>query len=198
MNTSDADLDILDCGRSIEQLSAYLDAGRAPRDPDIEGCPECLNALEALARVGDLSRDLLNADAAALPEPSGTWFAGIMDVVAAELRSGRDLPLHHPDPRVRITVAEGAVRALLRATGDEIPGLYIGRTRLVGDADVPGEPVDVDVTASVAWNADAVAIADMLRGRIAEILRRHTELNVAAIDVTIEDVHGWDRREEAP
>jgi cytosine permease len=47
--------DKLDCGRSVEELSAYLEAGRQPYDRDIETCPDCLNAIESLQRVGQLS-----------------------------------------------------------------------------------------------------------------------------------------------
>ena len=82
MTASNASSDVLDCGRTIQELSEYLEAGRSPRDPEIEQCPECLNALESLSRVGDLSRDLFAADAASLPEPSAGWFGGILDQVA--------------------------------------------------------------------------------------------------------------------
>ena len=44
----------LDCGKTIQELSAYLAADRIPFDPTIETCPECLNALHALAQVSQL------------------------------------------------------------------------------------------------------------------------------------------------
>lgn len=197
MTASNASSDVLDCGRTIQELSEYLEAGRSPRDPEIEQCPECLNALESLSRVGDLSRDLFAADAASLPEPSAGWFGGILDQVAAELRSGRDLPVRHPDPRVRITVAEGAVRTLLRSAADELDGVFIGRTRIIGDVEELGAPVTIDITASVAWDLDARAVADDVRRRVAEVVERHTDLEVAAIDVTIEDVHAPQPRKDA-
>lgn len=186
----------LDCGRSVEELSAYFDAGRQPYDPDIETCPDCLNTLEALARVGQLSRDLVADDAARLPRPPQSWFEGVLSAIHSELRAGRSLPLSHPDPRVAITVTEGAVRALIRSTGDALDGVYIGRTEILGDAETPGAPVQVRVSASVAWGVPIPEATELLRGHIHEALRRHTELNVTAVDVTVEDIHGYSSEED--
>ena len=57
----------LDCGKTIDELSDYLAMDRIPFDPTIETCPECLNALHALDQIAQLSRDLLDNDAAHLP-----------------------------------------------------------------------------------------------------------------------------------
>lgn len=63
------DDDALECGRSIDELSSYVQAGRTPHDRHIESCPDCLNVIEALERVGQLSRDLVADDAEHLPRP---------------------------------------------------------------------------------------------------------------------------------
>ena len=70
----------LDCGRTIDELSSYVEAGRTPPDPHIESCPDCLNTLEALERVGQLSRDLVADDAERMPRPPESWFEGILSV----------------------------------------------------------------------------------------------------------------------
>ncbi|NKF32981.1 Asp23/Gls24 family envelope stress response protein, partial [Pseudomonas sp. BGM005] len=95
--------------------------------PHIESCPECLNALDALERAGRLSRDLIDDEASRLPAPPESWFERIFATIHEELRAGRSFPISHPDPRVHITVTEGAVRALLRDSGDSIDGAYITR-----------------------------------------------------------------------
>lgn len=187
---------VLGCGRSIEQLSVYLDNNRTPRDPDIESCPECLNALEALSRVGRLSRDLLAEDAERLPPPPDSWFRSIIDAVRAEVGAGRGIPISHPDPRVRITVTEGAVRSMLRAVGDSVHGIYIGRTQIVGEAEIPGAPVEIHLTASTAWDQSIPELTESLRHVVSRALAAHTDLNVTAVNVTVEDVHGHNTQED--
>lgn len=179
----------LGCGKTIEEISDYVESGRSPYDPEIETCPDCLNALDALERAGRLSRDLVAADAAEMPEPSENWFRGVMTAVRAELRAGRSIPLSHPDPRVSMTVTEGAVQALIRASGDAIDGVFVGHSRIVGDVEVPGAPIAIDITASVAWGTSLPAAAAAVRRAVTDALAQHTELNITAVDVTVEDLH---------
>ncbi|WP_248171805.1 MULTISPECIES: Asp23/Gls24 family envelope stress response protein [unclassified Microbacterium] len=192
---TDDDPSVLDCGRTIEQLSDYVQAGRLPRDPHIESCPECLNAIEALERVGQLSRDLLEDEAARLPRPPESWFEGILSVIHSELRAGRSFPIHHPDPRVTITVTEGAVRSLVRSSADALDGIYLGRTDIVGDAETPGAPVRIELTASVAWGRSIPELTAALRTVVYRVLAEHTELNVTAVNVAVEELHGLDLEE---
>lgn len=181
--------DALDCGTTIDQLSDYLDRDRTPRDPHIESCPDCLNALEALERVGRLSRDLIDADAAELPAPPDSWFERIFTSIQEELRAGRSLPISHPDPRVQITVTEGAVRALLRDSGDAIDGVFISRTEIVGDAETLGAPVEINLTASVRFGTSIQHLTDELRDVAYAALAKHTDLNVVAVNISVEDIH---------
>lgn len=179
----------LDCGKTIDELSDYLSADRTPRDPSIETCPECLNALEALASVSQLSRDLLAQDAANLPPLPENWMTQLMATIHTDVRAGRSLPLYHPDPRVSLTITEGAVRALIRSVGDTIPGIIIGTCRLDGDVETPGAPVEVTVIASVAFGTIIPHAADVLRYQVREALTVHTHLNVMFVHVTINDLH---------
>lgn len=186
----------LECGKTVDELSDYLAAGRLPYDPDIETCPECLNALDALERVGMLSRSLLEREARELPPPPANWFDRIMDVFRSEMRVGRSLPVQHPDPRVQITITEGAVRALVRSVGDEIDGLYIGRVDIDGDAEVPGAPVEVNIAGTIGWEQSVLDATALLRSAVYEALAQHTDLNVVAVNVTIEDVHDFANGED--
>lgn len=181
----------LECGRTLEELSDYLESGREPRDAHAESCPHCLNALDMLDNAGRLSRDLLESDASALPEPPESWLQGIFETIALELRSGRDLPVSHPDPRVEVSITEGAVHALIRSTGDEVDGVYIGRVELAGEAETPEAPVRVLLTTSVRWGVDVAERTEVLRQRVLSALSRHTELNVTGVDITVADVHGY-------
>lgn len=192
--TSD-DLSDLECGRTIDELSRYVERGRIPRDPHIESCPDCLNVIEALERVGQLSRDLVADDAERMPRPPESWFEGILSVIHSELRAGRSFPIHHPDPRVTITVTEGAVRSLVRSHADALDGIYLGRTEIVGDAETPGAPVRIELTASVAWGRSIPELTASLRDLVYRVLAEHTELNVTAVDVAVEELHGIEGQE---
>jgi hypothetical protein len=187
----------LDCGKTLQELSDYLTADRAPYDPAIETCPECLNELRALARVSSLSRDLIAQDAADLPAPPDAWLQAILSDIHREMRAGRDLPIEHPDPRVRISVTEGAVRALIRDVADDIDGLIVGRCEFLGAVELPGAPVHVHLTASALWGRSVPELSATLRDLVSAALSRHTELNVAAVDVTIADLHGYAPAEDA-
>jgi len=104
-----------------------------------------------------------------------------------EVSAGRDIPITHDSPTARLSVSEGAVRGMIRAAGDSVGGIVTGRCRLEGDVTVLGEPIIVLVEANAFW-ADSLADAeeDVRRAVRAEI-ERHTDLDITAIDVTIED-----------
>ena len=182
----------LDCGKTIEALSDYLASDRAPFDALIETCPQCLNALQGLGRVSQLSRDLIEQDIADLPAPPENWMQDIMTNIQNEVRAGRSLPLHHPDPRVSLSVTEGAVRALIRAVGDEVSGIVIGKCQLEGEVEEPGAPIDVTVTASAAWGLSIPESARTVRRLVSDALADHTHLNVTAVSLIVEDLHRYD------
>ncbi|WP_368498045.1 Asp23/Gls24 family envelope stress response protein [Herbiconiux sp. A18JL235] len=179
----------LDCGKTVEELSLYLAEGRTPPDTEIETCPDCLNALENLARLGGLSRELLRHDSDSLAPASDRWIDRLMTAVHDELRAGRDIPIQHPDPRVHITVSEGAVRALLRAVGDEVSGVHVTRTRIDGDVETPGAPVTVSIAIAAEWGRPLQELAEAVRTEVFDALVRHTDLTVTAIDVTVDELY---------
>lgn len=181
---------MLECGKTIDELSDYLAAERNPPNVDIDTCPGCLSTLAGMDHVAQLSRDLVAHDAVRLPDPPELWLTTILSNIASEVRTGRSLPLHHDDDRVSLSITEGAVRALVRAVGDDIDGIIIGACRIDGDAETLGAPVDVTVSASILWGRSAQEAGDTLRRRIRDALRTHTDLSVAAVNVSIDDLHG--------
>ena len=179
----------LDCGKTIEELSAYLAADRMPPNPDIDTCPECLSALDGLDHVAQLSRDLIARDIGRQPDPPESWITTIMTNIAQEVRSGRSLPLRHDNPEVTLSITEGAVRALVRSVGDGIDGVVIGRCRIDGDAETLDAPVQIAITASILWGCSPQELSEVLRSRVREALRQHTDLSVAAVNIVIDDLH---------
>ncbi|SMQ74122.1 hypothetical protein [Agreia sp. VKM Ac-1783] len=176
-------------GHTIDELSDYLDRGRTPLDPSIEGSPGCRIALSSLERLRQISKSLVEVDAAAEAPRNDDWLGGILESIGREARAGRDIPLLPPSPRATLSVTEGAVRGLIRAAGDRSGGLIIGRCRLDGDVTAPGTPITVSIDASVFWGERIVETVDRAREAIYSALLKHTELTIASIDITVHDVY---------
>lgn len=176
-------------GHTIDELSDYLDRGRTPRDDSIEDSPGCRLALQSMERLRRVAPVLLDADAAhAAPVDEG-WLQRVLAGIALDARAGRRIPLSHPSPDADLGITEGAVRGLVRAAEAEVDGVLVGRCRIDGDVTTPGAPIEVRVDASVAYGIPILPTAALLRDAIAARLARHTELNVAAVDVVVHDVH---------
>lgn len=174
-------------GIGMAELGEYLDADCLPPNPVIDESPECQAALDGLRRMRALSLDLVDDEASRLAMPAD-WIARVLDGLETDLRAGRDLPLSDSDPGIEITISEGAVRELVRAAGDAVPGIIVGRVQLDGDAS-EGEPVGVTVRISAALVRPLAEMADSVRDAVNTALLTHTELDVTGIDVIVDDVH---------
>ena len=174
-------------GHTLDELSDYLARGRKPADPSIDGSAECRAALEALDRLSRTTRTMLEADAANRPTDDG-WVGRILDGIRLDVQAGRRIPVAHPDPAADLALTEGAVRALIRSVGDAIDGVIVGRTRIDGDVETLGAPIEVHVEISVRYGEPFDGIAARMRSAVVAELARHAELTVAAVDVTVTDV----------
>ncbi|SJM60931.1 hypothetical protein [Gulosibacter sp. 10] len=175
-------------GHTIEELSDYLDAGRAPADPSIDESPACRIALESLERLHALAPELFAADTAAEPEPEEGWVQNILEGIALDARAGRRIPITVPKANADLGITEGAVRGLIRAVEYSVPGVFIGACRFDGDVTVPGEPVRVGVEISVPYGASIPDLADRLRVQTRARLSAQTTLHVIGIDIAVTDI----------
>ena len=183
-------------GHSIDELADYFDSGMVPADPSIDESAGCQIALAAISRLRALTTQLATDDAAAASSLDDGWVASIVNQISLQARAGRDIPLVAPvidGAEADVVITEGAVRAIVRGAGDRVDGLLIGRCRFVGDVTVPGEPVIVEVDASVVWGHNIRQAADAVRESIFAELAHHTRLNVVAVNVTVHDVAVNDR-----
>lgn len=177
--------DIGDSGYTLEQLSDYLDRGRTPANPAIDDNAECQAVLASLERVGALSRDLVTRDAELDPTLDESWLSSLFSAITREVKAGRDIPLTSPDPQTRLSITEGAIRELVRAAGDSVDGVIVGRCSLV-DSD---GGVRVELSVSVLLGTPVREAAELVRQRVFSELLKHTELTVESVDVTVADVH---------
>ena len=181
--------DIGGSGYTLEDLSEYLDRGRTPAIAAIDDNAECQSVLASLERVGALSRDLIAHDAVLNPEIDESWLAGLFSSITREAKAGRDIPLSSPDPRTRLSITEGAVRELVRAAGDSIDGVLVGRCDIEGDPTDAGSGIRVAISISVVLGLAVHDVAETVRQRVYSELLAHTELTIEAVDVTVTDVH---------
>lgn len=175
-------------GHTLDELTDYLDAGRQPADRSIDESPGCQLALDALERLHGLGAELLDAEAAAAPDVDPSWVDRILSGIAMDARAGRRIPFESPDPSVDFAITEGAVRGIVRSAENAVPGLLVGRCRLTGDVTTAGAPIRVEIDASALHGEPIPLIAERLRTEVDLGLRRHTELNVIAIDIAIRDL----------
>lgn len=181
------ELDDLD-GHSIDELADYLDAGMQPPDPTIDGSPACQNALAAILRVRHASLGSLEAAARDEAPADESWIGGVLANISLESRSGRDVPLRALSESERPVMTEGAIRSLIRRTGDGVPGVLVARCSLDGDVTELAAPIRVVVEVAIMSGPSIVATADLVRTGVAQALAEQTDLVVESIDVVVRDL----------
>ncbi|UYC80467.1 Asp23/Gls24 family envelope stress response protein [Curtobacterium poinsettiae] len=176
-------------GHSIDELTDYLDAGMQPADPSIDDSPACQNALAAIIRVRHASLRSLEAAARDEAPADESWISGVLANISIESRSGRDVPLRPQSETERPVMTEGAIRSLIRRTGDEVPGVLVARCRhLDGDVTELASPIRVVVEIAIASGPSIPATAELVRAAVAGTLAEQTDLLVEAIDVVVRDL----------
>ena len=176
-----------DCGRSIEDLSDYLDTGASPDAEHIDYCPQCQARLAGLRSLSAAAKDLLDEDMAATADDDSGWLDGLLANLRLETRAGRSIPLRGQGMD-ELTETEGAVIALVRSVGDALGGVLIGRCRLEGEIDTASAPVEVRINVSARYGYPLPTLAEQLRTAVFAELLVQTELNVTAVHVAFTDM----------
>jgi uncharacterized alkaline shock family protein YloU len=179
----DADLG----GHTVESLSDYLDRGRQPRDPAIESSPAAQHALAALSRLRAVAPRVIVADADQFAPKNENWISRILDQIGVQAHAGRDIPIPHDVSGAVLSISEGAVRALVREAGDSVDGLLVERSRLDGDIETLGSPVEIHVVISTFEGFDIAPAVSEFQKRVISTLRDHAELVVANVTVRVHD-----------
>lgn len=172
--------EVLPCGRLLSRVWEQEYDALPATDPHTVSCPYCREAVEALAAVDAATRALRAEHAPRLHALADH----VMNIVRAEVRLGRLLPLADPDRDLRI--AESAAAKVLRRATDTVPGARAAGCRLAPE----GEGTDVRVTMTLA-----AALDRPLPDRVHQVRRavlhsagQDLGLAVSAVDITVVDV----------
>jgi uncharacterized alkaline shock family protein YloU len=183
-NSSPLDGDDID-GHTIESLSDYLDRGRLPRDASIEASAAAQHALAALSRLRSVAPRVVAAGADHFAPKNDNWISRILDQIGVQAHAGRDIPISHEVEGAILAISEGAVRALVREAGDLTDGLLVEKSRLDGDVESAGAPVDIRVVVSTFDSADAADVIAEFQERVRTTVQLHTDLVVASVTVQV-------------
>ncbi|MGW1588256.1 hypothetical protein [Streptomyces sp. NPDC002386] len=170
----------LPCGRLLSRVWERTRDASPAADPHTLSCPHCREAAEGLAAVDAASRGLRFEDT---PGPRALTDR-VMNIVRAEVRLGRLLPLADPDRELRI--AESAAAKVLRRAADTVPGARAATCRLA----LVGEGADVRVTMTLAAALDR-PLPDRVRQVRRSVLHSAGQdlgLAVTAVDIAVIDV----------
>ncbi|MCU1406526.1 MAG: hypothetical protein JWQ43_2829 [Glaciihabitans sp.] len=183
---SPLDEDVLD-GHTVEALSDYLDRGRQPRDLSIESSPAAQHALAALSRLRTFAPKVILADAEYFAQKNENWISRILDQIGVQAHAGRDIPIPHNIEGASLSISEGAVRAIIRDVGDHTDGLLVERSRLRGDIETLGAPVEVQISVSTFEGVDVAQVIADFQHQVHKALNEHTALAVTNITIRIHD-----------
>lgn len=186
-----------ECNMPMSTLSNWLDRddgqplGRAEKGlaQHIDSCPECSRKIASLTRLHTLALTSLEENISEQKQDS-SWIDSLLNNLAFEAKAGRSIPLASPQEGIRLTQTEGAVVAAARAVADQLEGVIIGRCRLEGEVQNWGAPIRVSLTVSTVEGLPIPSLIHKLRESLAKEFARISELNITAIDITVQDLLG--------
>ncbi|MFH8770458.1 hypothetical protein [Streptomyces sp. NPDC017958] len=172
--------EVLPCGRLLSRVWEQAQDEAPAADPHTVSCPHCREAVEGLATVNAVTRALWAEDTSGLHVLADR----VMNIVRAEVRLGRLLPLADPDRDLRI--AESAAAKVLRQAADTVPGARAATCRLTS----AGEGTDVRVTMTLAAALDRPLPERVHQVRRSVLRSAGQDLGLAAtaVDIAVVDV----------
>ncbi|MFJ7151038.1 hypothetical protein ACIQVT_23000 [Streptomyces sp. NPDC100445] len=172
--------EVLPCGRLLSRVWEQARDAPPAADPHTVSCPHCHEAVEGLAPVNAATRGLRAEGTRGLHALVGH----VMDIVRAEVRLGRLLPLADPDRDLRI--AESAAARVLRQAADTVPGARSATCRLVPEGE--GTGVRVTMTLAAALDRPLPCRVHQVRRSVLDSAGQDLGLAVTAVDITVFDV----------
>ena len=182
----------LGCGRDAEEVWVHVDE---PPTPHEQACPDCTKARADLSELSAATHEMRDADrddpTLRVPE---SVLSGILDIVSAEVRRGRMIPLVRTlDPEPPLSVSEQVIATVVRDAGDRNPEVEVRRVSVEAPPVESKSPEPSDVTlrlqVSVTRGAVIPRLVAGLRAVIRDEVTSRVGVTVSRIDVTVEDVN---------
>ncbi|MEU3524751.1 hypothetical protein AB0E62_12905 [Streptomyces sp. NPDC038707] len=172
--------EVLPCGRLLSRVWEQAQDAAPAADPHTASCPHCREAVQGLAAVNAATRALRAED------PPGLYMLAdrVMDIVRAEVRLGRLLPLAEPARDLRI--AESAAAKVLRQAAGTVPGARAATCRLAPEGN--GTDVRVTMTLAAALDRPLPDRVHQVRRSVLHSAGQDLGLAVTAVDITVVDV----------
>jgi hypothetical protein len=167
-------------GHTIDELTDYLEHGRTPAEPSIDNSPACQIALGALQRLQDLAGTLLDVPDTDAPSIDQNWITAVLAAIPVDARAGRHFPWPTNTVQAAAYTTEGAVRGLIRAVGDDVPGLLVGSVRIGS-----GVPTPIDIDVALVHGTRLVDAVTTFRSTLRSALQGHLPFALGAINVTV-------------
>lgn len=174
--------EVLPCDRLLSRVWEQAQDAEPAADTHTLSCPHCREAVEGLTAVNAATRALRAED----PPGLHALADRVMNVVRAEVRLGRLLPLADPDRDLRI--AENTAAKVLRQAADTVPGARAATCRLVPEGDGTDVRVTMTMTLAAALNRPLPDRVHQVRRSVFDSALRDLGLAVTAVDITVVDV----------
>ncbi|RZB13313.1 Asp23/Gls24 family envelope stress response protein [Streptomyces sp. F001] len=172
--------ELLTCGRPLRHAWEQARDAWPLADPHTARCPYCRDAAAGLSALDEATRALRAQE----PPHAQTLIDRVMDIVRAEVRLGRLLPLD--DPVRDLFIAETAAAKVLRRAADMVTGARAASCRLTpADADTG---VHVAMTLAANLGRPLTETADRVRSQVRKAAAQSLGLTVTAIDLEVIDV----------
>lgn len=160
-----------------------------PQDPvndDIFDDLSDAETLESYHRLRGVVDDYRRTEVSQDREASGLK-ARIMTIVEDETARGPSTPLLS-SANLLYSMTTSSLRAQVKAAVDEEPGIRARRVKITAE-NVPGQPLDLQVTLTMAaWNSQT-EFSSRLRERITHRMEQIIGVKTGTVDLIVEDVH---------
>lgn len=195
----------LSCGIQLSELSELSDSRIGVQDSlpprritqlekHVATCSHCRSALQYLKQVTDYAQHSQETQVEK-ETAEQTWLNNLLNTLVFETRAGKEIPMKSPYQQGDLTQTEGAIKDLIRNYASTAHALVIS-SQIDLDIEDINHPCTVNTRIHVSACENIPQMAQEIRSRIWKLLRKHTDLQVEAVNLYVEDLTDPEEIEE--